>query len=302
MRHAAPLLAFAQLFAASLLGTTPAKPAVLQLTGRADGSKPDILFLAPTLSGTPEACRKALRAAEPLGTTLPNATLTERDFRSGGPLPVLHAAGYRLIPVQGLGWVEACSKLEEMQKWRAASRDKDRIDFPPTCVLLAAYGNRHYDDTLAQMKREMGERGFRCVGAAAVITPHIFAPTLGVGRPDEADCAALEVFARKVLEKLSQPEWAEAEVPGNPSPAPKPAVPVKKDRDWDICLGCGFCAKACPTGAMDPQTLLWDDGKCISCMSCVAHCPVGALGFNSSALAARLTENFSARREVETFV
>lgn len=138
MRHAAPLLAFALLFAASLLGTTPAKPAVLQLTGRADGSKPDILFLAPTLSGTPEACRKALRAAEPLGTTLPNATLTERDFRSGGPLPVLHAAGYRLIPVQGLGWVEACSKLEEMQKWRAASRDKDRIDFPPTCVLLAA--------------------------------------------------------------------------------------------------------------------------------------------------------------------
>ena len=169
-------------------------------------------------------------------------------------------------------------------------------------VIAAVYGNRHYDDTLAQMKREMGERGFRCVGAAAVITPHIFAPTLGVGRPDEADCAALEVFARKVLEKLSQPEWAEAEVPGNPSPAPKPAVPVKKDRDWDICLGCGFCAQVCPTGAMDPQTLLWDDGKCISCMSCVAHCPVGALGFNSSALAARLTENFSARREVETFV
>ena len=170
------------------------------------------------------------------------------------------------------------------------------------CVILATYGNRHYDDALAQMKREMGERGFRCVGAAAVITPHIFAPTLGVGRPDEADCAALEVFARKVLEKLSQPEWAEAEVPGNPSPAPKPAVPVKKDRDWDICLGCGFCAQVCPTGAMDPKTLLWADDKCISCMSCVAHCPVGALGYNSSALAARLTELYSARRAVETFL
>lgn len=51
------------------------------------------------------------------------------------------------------------------------------------CVLLATYGNRHYDNALAQMKRLMEARGFRCVGAAAVVTPHIFAPTLGVGRP-----------------------------------------------------------------------------------------------------------------------
>ena len=73
------------------------------------------------------------------------------------------------------------------------------------CVILATYGNRHYDDALAQMKREMGERGFRCVGAAAVITPHIFAPTLGVGRPDEEDMAALNAFVQGGKEKLSQP-------------------------------------------------------------------------------------------------
>ncbi len=133
--RAAAFLALA-LLAAGAAGAQA--PSVLELTGRADGSKPDILFLAPRLTGTDEACRKALRPAETLGTTLPNATLSERDFASGGPLPVLRAAGYRLIPVQGLGWAEACAKLEEMQKWRAASRDKDRIDFPPTCVLLAA--------------------------------------------------------------------------------------------------------------------------------------------------------------------
>ena len=170
------------------------------------------------------------------------------------------------------------------------------------CVLVATYGNRHYDDTLAQMKREMGKRGFRCVGAAAVITPHIFAPTLGVGRPDAEDIEVLKVFAQGVQEKLSQSDWSEAEVPGNPSPSPKPAVPVKKDRDWDICLGCGFCAQVCPTGAMDPKTLLWTMDKCISCMACAAHCPVGALGYNSSALAARLTQLYSARRPVETFL
>ena len=170
------------------------------------------------------------------------------------------------------------------------------------CVILATYGNRHYDDTLAQVKRILGEQGFRCVGAAAVITPHIFAPTLGAGRPDEQDEAVLAQFAQAVKTKLAQPDWSEAQVPGNPSPAPKPAVPVKKDRDWDTCLGCAVCAKACPTGAMDLKTLMWLDSKCISCMSCVSACPTGALGFNSSLLAEKLTANFSARREVETFL
>ena len=91
-------------------------------------------------------------------------------------------------------------------------------------------------------------------------------------------------------------------MPGNPNPPPKPAVPVKKDRDWDTCLGCAICAKACPTEAMDLKTLMWADDKCISCMSCVSACPTGALGFNSSLLAQKLTANFSARREVETFL
>ena len=170
------------------------------------------------------------------------------------------------------------------------------------CVIVAAYGNRHYDDTLAQMKRRMGAKGFRCVGGAAVVTSHIFAPTLGAGRPDEEDMAVLTEFARGVREKLDQLSWAEADVPGDPEPVPRPAVPVKKDRDWDICLGCGFCAQVCPTGAMDQQTLLWDMSKCISCMACAARCPVGALGYNSSALASRLTEKFSQRRPVEIFL
>ena len=170
------------------------------------------------------------------------------------------------------------------------------------CVVVAAYGNRNYDDTLAQVKGILARQGFRCAGAAAVITRHVFAPALGEGRPDGEDMAALEALARGVKEKLAQPNWAEAEVPGNPEPAPRPAVPVKKDRDWDICLGCGACAERCPTGAMDTKTLLWTMDRCISCMACVSVCPVGALGFNSSVLAEKLTANFSARRPVEVFL
>ena len=170
------------------------------------------------------------------------------------------------------------------------------------CVLLAAYGNRHYDDALAQMKEQMGKRGFRCAAAATVITPHIFAPSLGMGRPDEKDEAVLKELVRKVQEKLAGENWSEAQVPGNPNPAPKKAIPVPKDRDWDTCLGCAICAKACPTGAMDLSSLLWEDSKCSSCMACVSACPTGALGFSAAQLAEKLTANFSDRREIETFV
>lgn len=170
------------------------------------------------------------------------------------------------------------------------------------CVILATYGNRHYDDTLAQVKRILGEQGFRCAGAATVITPHIFAPSLGMGRPDGEDETVLARFAQAVKDKLAQEGWTEAAVPGNPSPAAKKAVPVPKDRDWDTCLGCAICAKACPTGAMDLKTLLWADDKCISCMACVSACPTGALGFSAAQLAEKLTANFTDRREIETFL
>lgn len=111
--------------------------AVLELTGRADGSRPDILFLAPRPVDDPKAYAPILAQARALGTTLPNASLTAGDFRSGGPLPVLSAAGYRLIPVQDLGWTAACAQLESMMKWRGVSRDEDSVDLPPTCVLLS---------------------------------------------------------------------------------------------------------------------------------------------------------------------
>ena len=66
-------------------------------------------------------------------------------------------------------------------------------------------------------------------------------------------------------------------------------------------MGCAFCAYVCPTGAMDPKTLLWNDDKCISCMTCVSKCSNGALGYNSSVMASKLTAAYTQRLPIETF-
>lgn len=170
------------------------------------------------------------------------------------------------------------------------------------CVIVAAYGNCKYGDALAQTKKLMGERGFRCAAGIAVITPHVFAPVLGSERPDAEDMDILRDFAAQVEKKLSEADWDEADLPGNPEPNIRHIPVLVKVRDMDICMECGHCARVCPTGAMNTMTLKWDDDKCISCMTCVARCPNGALSFNSAAVANKLTAKFFERQTISAFV
>lgn len=172
------------------------------------------------------------------------------------------------------------------------------------CVIMAAYGNRHYDDTLAQMKEILKTQGFVCIGAIAPVIPHIYSERLGQGRPDEKDKEVLKRFAVEIKKRLHQAQtegFHEIQVPGNPAPAPKAMKPVEKLLDRETCTGCQACVQKCPVNAISKETLEIDQNKCINCMRCAKICPTGARSYDASAVCAYLESNYLEPREIEWF-
>lgn len=144
-------------------------------------------------------------------------------------------------------------------------------------VLVVTYGNRAYEDALAELRDVLSEQGFKIAAAAAVVTEHNIVHSIAAGRPDEADQAALKEFGRGVDERLRTMQSAyrlkEAEVKGNVPYRPYGTIPFKIIVSGS-CSGCGLCIKKCPVQAIsrtDPKVT--DQERCISCMRCVKLCP-----------------------------
>lgn len=167
-------------------------------------------------------------------------------------------------------------------------------------VAVATFGNRAYDDTLAELRDVLTKQGFVVVAAIAAATEHSIMTQFGTGRPDEEDCRELESFAEKIKEKLERGERTAPEVPGNRPYMERhgggivPAV-------TDACKGCGACAAKCPVGAIPAQTPNeTDKEKCISCMRCIHICPEKARKIPepvAEALTARLGKLCADRKE-----
>lgn len=117
----------------------PLRPEVLQLTGQASGSAPDILFLAPKIpeKQTAKAYKNALQPAAERGTVFSTTLLETDTFCSLGALPVLAAANYRILPIRDVTWVEACSRLKDILVLRHRSRTEDGIVQQPLCAILS---------------------------------------------------------------------------------------------------------------------------------------------------------------------
>ncbi len=164
-------------------------------------------------------------------------------------------------------------------------------------VAVVCFGNRSFDNALAELFDILTAGGFAVPAAAAVPTEHSFTNALAPGRPTAAELAAASAFAVRAAERCAGagpfPSLEPGRVPGDGS-APyytplgadgRPAMFLKAVPavDRDRCLRCGTCAAVCPMGSVDRADPAKMNGVCIKCHACVQKCPAGARSFTDPA-------------------
>ena len=184
-------------------------------------------------------------------------------------------------------------------------------------VPVVMFGNRSYDNSLAELCAVLEANGFHTVAAGAFVGQHAFTDELAYGRPGWSDQFEMKNFAKRVCDKVKS-------LPGIPAPVQVPgdaAAPyyVPKGADGEPakflkakpkthlrkCNNCGACVRLCPMGAIDPANVSNVPGTCIKCQRCVRKCTKGAKYFDDPAFlshVAMLEQNFAEPKENETFI
>lgn len=154
-------------------------------------------------------------------------------------------------------------------------------------IPVVVYGNRNFDDALAELRDLCNEQGFRCCAAAAFVGEHSFSNVLAAGRPDYVDLNEAAKFAEKIAERINRGAIKEhLHVAGNsPSPGyykPKGAngepIDIRKVKSLvnDRCNNCKVCVYVCPMGSISAENVREYTGICIKCGACIKRCPKGA--------------------------
>lgn len=170
-------------------------------------------------------------------------------------------------------------------------------------VLVAAYGNREYDDALLELADIAAANGFIPFAAAALIAEHSIMHSVAAGRPDAQDAKKIEAFGTQLWKKLSTSEaLSPVSVKGTRPYKEFGGVPMKP-KAGRSCTGCGICAALCPAHAIPANVpSCTDKDACISCMRCIKVCPVHARRLNPVMLRtaeSAFYQKHNARREPE---
>lgn len=191
----------------------------------------------------------------------------------------------------------------------AAERFRNLKGQKTPIILLTAFGNRDYDDTLLEMKDLAEEQGFVPAAAVAAGAEHSIMRQYAEGRPDSRDKSELTDFSVKIREKIEQTEdterVSELSVKGNRPYREYNGVPMKPSAGKQ-CKKCGLCARLCPAGAIPAEHPEETVKKmCISCMRCIAVCPEHARSISRPMLLAvsmKLKKECSERKRNELII
>ncbi len=147
----------------------------------------------------------------------------------------------------------------------------------PICV----FGSRSPDEALRELILLLEGNGFTIAGGAAFAGRHAFSDRVGQGRPDGDDRAQIADFAAGIADKLAGDilpplEMDRGEIgpyytPRKTDGAPARFLKARPLTDWGRCSRCGVCARSCPMGSIDRETME-AVGLCIKCQACVRKC------------------------------
>lgn len=153
-------------------------------------------------------------------------------------------------------------------------------------VLVAVYGNRHYDDTLIELKDIFIRNGFKVIAAGAFLGEHSYTKKVATGRPNKQDTEKAYKFGGKIIEKIKKiSELDNINVPGNKpykiDGQKKNIAPLPNEN----CKGCNACASVCPTEAISKINIgEVDPKKCIQCCACIKVCNFNGREFKGAPL------------------
>ena len=262
------------------------------------------LYFSPTGGTAKYAKAMAAGAAEALACpaevssfTLPREREEERHF-SSDELRIIGSPTY-------------AGKLPN--KILPEFQEKLRGEHTPV-LLFVSYGNRNFDNSLAELLSVLRTNGFLPIAAAAFACRHAFSDRICPERPRVEELAEARGFAMRAAEALKAADPAVLEaaslaftvpgdaeapyyVPKGEDGAPAKFLKAKPLTDLSKCLHCGACAAQCPMGSIEAADTSNVPGICIKCQACVRGCKQGAKYFEDAAFLSHvrmLEQNFAA--------
>ncbi|HEX2954102.1 MAG TPA: EFR1 family ferrodoxin [Bacillota bacterium] len=237
------------------------------------------VYFSPT--GTTKKIIKAV--VKGLGVSDNTIDLTSPQVRESGPQVIAGDMAVIGVPVYSMGVPEILGASLKSLKGQGKP-----------VLLIAVYGNVTEGATISELYDIAVKAGFHVVGAASFIGEHSFAAEsapLAKDRPNAKDLEVAEAFGKEIFVKLrearelSRISWAgfqgEIRMFFKIARYVRKIYPINSGKVFtktplavaERCNQCGRCARLCPTGAIDGDTLAIRNKQCIRCFSCVKHCP-----------------------------